>query len=100
MSDKKIVTAFTIAVHDDGSFMAQLEQPEAPLEVERVATVADVLSVSKMVVKEIEMQELTSRIVETFVGILQAGQPQSPADVVKDALKDRGIQPESPAASE
>lgn len=100
MSEKKIITAFTIALHDDGSFMAQLEQPEAPLEIQRPATVADVLTVSKMVVKEIEMQEMTSRIVETFVGILQAGQPQAPADVVKDALKERGIKPESPATTE
>jgi hypothetical protein len=100
MSEKKVTTVFMVILNNDGSFQAQLEQPETPIEVERQATVGDVLHTSRMIVREIELQELTGRVVDTFVNLLQASQPATPADAIKDALKERGIQPESSVTSE
>ena len=99
MEDNKPVveTVYTVTVYTDGTFSASLEQPEAPIEVKRQATVYDVLSISGALIKEIESSQLTDRIVVSILQVLQAQVPPSTADTVKDALKERGIEPESPA---
>jgi hypothetical protein len=100
MEDNKVVeTVYTVTIFTDGTFSAALEQPEAPVEVQRTATVYDVLSISQALAKEIEHSQLTDRIIMSLVQVLQAMAPQTPAETVKDALKERGIDPESTAAA-
>lgn len=95
MEEKEVETVFVVSVFADGTFSAALEQPEEKIEVKRVATVYDVLSISQALVKEIEHGQLTDRIVMSLIQLMQAATPPTPADAVKDALKDRGIDPES-----
>jgi hypothetical protein len=93
--NKTVETVFFVSVFNDGTFLADLEQPENKIEVKRTATVYDVLTISQALVKEIEASQLTDRIVVSLLQVLQAAVPPKPADAVKDALKDRGIDPES-----
>lgn len=100
MSEKEIDTVFVVSVFTDGTFSANLEQPDEPIPVKRTATVYDVLSISQALVKEIESSQLTDRIVLSLLQVLQAAAPPTAADTVKDALKERGIDPESVTAAD
>jgi hypothetical protein len=99
MEDNKpeVETVYTVTVYTDGTFSASLEQPDAPIEAKRQATVYDVLSISGALVKEIESAQMTDRIVVSILQVMRASVPPTTADTVKDALKERGIDPESPA---
>jgi hypothetical protein len=97
MADKVVDTVFVVSLFTDGTFTADLEQPETKIEVQRTATVYDVLTTSQSLVKEIENSQLTDRIIIALLSVLQGAQEASPADAVKDALKERGINPESTA---
>lgn len=93
--EKEVDTVYVVSVYEDGTFSAALEQPEKPIEIKRPATIYDVLSISQALVKEIEHAQLTDRIMLSLVQLLQAAAPPAPADAVKEALKERGIDPES-----
>lgn len=96
--EQKIETAFVVTVNEDGTFAAHMEQPETPFEVSRPATAYDVLTTSQALVKEIESGQLTDRIMIALLSVLQAAAP-TPADAVKEKLKERGIDPESAPAT-
>lgn len=94
MSDQAIETAFAVILHTDGTFRVELKLPEEKLEVQRNATQYDVIQISNQVIKEIEAQDLTNRILAGIIQILSASQEASPADRVKEKLKERGIHPD------
>jgi hypothetical protein len=91
-TEKEIEFAFLVTQHVDGTYAAHLELPKEPLVTQRQATGADVLQMSQTLVKEIETQTLTERIVGTLVQLLQppVEQPTVP-EAVKEKLKERGI---------
>ncbi|CAB4128359.1 hypothetical protein UFOVP111_26 [uncultured Caudovirales phage] len=97
--EQKIEAAFVVTINTDGTFAAHMEQPETPFEVQRPATAYDVLTISQGLVKEIEAGQLTDRIMIALLSVLQAAPPK-PADVVKEKLKERGIDPESAPVNE
>lgn len=92
--EKEIETAFTVILHTDGTFVANLEQLETPVEVKRAATVNDLVLVSTQLRKEIEEQQLVSRIANTIIAMLQPPVEQTVSDKVKEKLKERNITPE------
>jgi hypothetical protein len=97
--EETIEAAFVVTINTDGTFAAHMEQPEKPFEVKRPATAYDVLTISQGLVKEIETSQLTDRIMVAMLTVLQAAPPK-PADVVKEKLKERGIDPESTPVTE
>lgn len=94
MSEKEIETAFTVVIHTDGTFVANLEQLEGPVEVKRAATVQDLVTVSTQLRKEIEEQQLVTRIANTIIAMLQPPAEPTVPDKVKEKLKERNITPE------
>jgi len=66
------------------------------VEAVRVADASDVLSISQNIIKELETQALVNRIAMA----LQPVVPPTVSDKVKDALKERGIDPESTTTAE
>ena len=94
-NEKEVETVYVVSVFTDGTFSASLEQTPEPIAVKRDATVYDVLSISQALVKEIEHSQLTDRIIISLLQVLQGAAQPSPADVVSEALKERGIDPES-----
>ncbi len=100
MENKTVETAYIVEVYTDGTFAAMLELPEQVPAVARKATPADLASVSAQLVKEIEHAQLTERIVVTLLSVLQQQAPATPADAIKDKLKERGINPEGPVVTE
>ena len=91
--EKVIDTVFTVAVHTDGTFAVQLEQPKEPLEAQRVATTYDVMQTSRAIVQEIDSQILVDRILSGLVTLLTPPTDSVP-DRVKEKLKERNIHPE------
>lgn len=94
-NNTEIETAFVVTVNTDGTFVAHFEQPETPFEVKRVATAHDIITTSQSLIKEIENSQLTDRIMVALLTVLQGIKEQTPADAVKEKLKERGINPES-----
>ena len=92
--ENPVDTAFLVVLNKDGTFRVDLQLPEEKLAVERNATQYDVIQVSQQVIKEIEAQDLTNRILAGIIQILNASQEQTPADLVKEKLKERGINPD------
>ncbi len=91
--EKVIETVFTVVVHTDGTFAVQLEQPEAPFEVQKIATTYDVFQTCQAITKEIDSQILVDRILGGLVTLLTPPTDSVP-DRVKEKLKERNIQPE------
>ena len=98
--EKKIEAAFVVTINEDGTFAAHMEQPEKPFEVTRPATAYDILTISQGLVKEIEMGQLTDRIIMSLLTVMQGAAQPSTASAVKEKLKERGINPESAAEAE
>jgi hypothetical protein len=96
-NEKEIETVIAIVIHTDGTFRAELEQLDTPLKGSRNANVNDVYKVSQDIITEIKNQQLTDRIVGTWLQVMASQQQPSTSSVVSDALKERGIQPESSA---
>jgi ribosomal protein L11 len=98
--NKKVEAAYVVTIHEDGTFAAHMEQPEKPFEVTRAATAYDILTISQNLVKEIEMGQLTERIVLSILTVMQGAAQPTPAAAVKEKLKERGINPESAVEAE
>lgn len=94
-----VETYFFITVNEDGTLTSHTEIPAELPEQNRKATTWDVYSTAKQIVEEFDRQLLVDRIISGVVSVLN---PQVPtvSDVVKDALKERGIDPESTAPTE
>ena len=95
-----VETYFLLTVNEDGTLTSYTEIPEEPPEQNRVATNWDVYTTAKQIVEEFDRQLLVDRVVAGMVKALTPPPVETPADIVKDALKERGIDPESPAVAE
>lgn len=95
----KVETYFLITVNTDGTLTSYTDIPSDLPAVERKATNFDVYEAAKQVVQEFDNQLLADRIARLVVSQL-APKVESPADKIKDALKERGINPESVAPAE
>jgi hypothetical protein len=91
---KEIDTAFIVVLHKDGTFRVDLDPKSSKPETPRNPTQYDVLLISQQIVKEIESQDLTNRILGGLIQILSAQAEPSPSDLVKEKLKERGIDPD------
>ena len=100
MTDKEIETFFTVVLHTDGTLSVALDNAEKPIEAKREATNADVFNISKQIVQELEQAQLVERIVGTLVSVLTPPVQESVPDKVKNKLKERGIDAETPASTE
>jgi hypothetical protein len=94
-----VETFFLITVNDDGTLTSQTELPTEAIEAKRVATNWDVYATAKQIVEEFDRQLLIDRVVTGVVAQLTQPTP-TPSAKVKDALKERGIDPESIAPTE
>lgn len=95
-----VETYFLVTVTPEGGFVTYTKMPEEELEAVRQATTADVFSISKQIVQEIEQSILVDRIVNTLAQAINPPQETPVSDKVKDALKERGIDPESVTPAE
>lgn len=89
-----IETFFITAINTDGSISTLTEFPTEPFEFSRTATRFDVYQTSKQIVEEVEQANLVERIVASVTEALTPT-VQTVPDRVKEALKNRGIDPES-----
>lgn len=99
-NNNEVEAVYVVTIHKDGTFAAHMEQPEEKFVVERAANAYDVLTISQNLVKEIEMGQLTERIMTSMLMILQGPPKETPASAVKEKLKERGINPESATEAE
>jgi len=98
MSD--IETYYLVVVNKDSTLTTYPEIPAELPEVERVANNYDVYQSAKQIVEDFEQQMLADRVARTVLSVLAPQQPAGVPDAVKDKLKERGINPESPAPTE
>lgn len=89
---------FLVTANTDGTFSTYAEVPK-DLESNRPANTYDMFSTMREVVQEMETSFLADRVAQRVASMLSPTEP-SVADRVADALKERGIQPESTPASE
>jgi len=95
-NNKTVEVAFLVLQHTDGTFAVKLEDLTEAVEATRVADASDVLSISQNIIKELETQALVNRIAMALQPVAQP----TVSDKVKDALKERGIDPESTSIAE
>lgn len=98
-NNKEVEVAFIVSVHTDGTFSASLDMVDG-IDAKRQATTFDVYQSAKQIVQEIDNQVLTERIIGSLAALLMPKPDPTPSDVVKDALKERGIKPENADVSE
>jgi hypothetical protein len=89
---------FLVTANSDGTFSTYPEVPK-DLEAGHKATTYEMFTAMREIVQEMESSIMVDRIATRLAKILSPVQP-TPADRVADALKERGIQPESQPASE
>ena len=94
-SEKEVEFAFLVVSHTDGTFGVHLELSEEQVKANRIATTADVYTLSQNIMKEIDMQQLTERVAMTIVQLLQPPVEQSVPEKVAEKLKERGITPDN-----
>jgi hypothetical protein len=90
---KPVETFYTVILYTDGTMATTTDALEPTFIGQRPANVADIYTTSQQLVKEIDQQSLVSRIVQEIAKANPT--PQSVPDRMKDALKSRGIDPES-----
>jgi hypothetical protein len=95
-----VETYFLLTVNEDGTLTSYTEIPAELPEQKRVATNWDVYTTAKQIVEEFDRQLLVDRILQGVAGILTPPPVATPSDKVKDALKERGIDPESATPAE
>lgn len=95
-----VETFFLVTVTPEGGFVTYTKLPEEELNATRQATTGDVFNISKQIVTEIEQSILVDRIVNTLAQAINPPAPETVSDKVKDALKERGIDPESVTPAE
>lgn len=78
----------------DGSLVTFTEMPEEGLTATRPATTQDMYLNSKQIIDEVDKNDLALRVAELVASRL-APKADSVSDKIKDALKERGIDPAS-----
>lgn len=89
---------FLVTANSDGTFSTYAEIPK-DLESDHPASTYEMFSSMREIVQEMDASIMVDRIVNRLAGVLAPPQP-STASRVADALKERGIQPESQPVSE
>ena len=95
-----VETMFLLCVNEDGTLTSYTEVPKELPEANRVATNWDVYASAKQIVAEFDRQLLVDRVLQGVATLLAPAPAATPTDKVKDALKDRGIDPESVTPAE
>jgi hypothetical protein len=91
---------FYVVIKDaEGRLLTYTEYPEEDIEAERTATTADMFDSSKQIVNEVEQNDLAMRVADLVVSRLRPEAPKL-SDSVLEALKKRGIDPESVKADQ
>jgi hypothetical protein len=90
-----VETFFLITVNTDGTLSSYTEIPENMPVAARTANTFDVYQSSKQIVDEFEQSMLADRIAKTVVAQLNLPAKSEVPNRIKDALKERGIDPES-----
>lgn len=94
-----VETFFIIAVNDDGSLTSHTTWPDEPIVGVRLASTQDIYQSSKQIVEEFDAQMLANRIADTVVR--KMGAPvNNVSNTIIEALKERGIKPESVTPAE
>lgn len=96
----KVETYFLVVVNEDSTMTTYAELPETLPERERVANNYDVFTTSKQIVDEFESTLLANKVAQTVLAAMQPAAPVGVPDTLKEKLKERGINPEGPAATE
>jgi hypothetical protein len=97
----EVETYFLVTIHPDGGLSTYTKLPEEPIQATRQATTDDIYRVSQQLVKELDNQLMTNRIVGALVELLTPPQPsQTVPDKVKEALKNRNIEVETEASTD
>lgn len=96
--ENNIETYFVVAVNTDGTFTTYSQLPEEPIQANHLATNYEVYQTCKQIAEEFDTQILVDRITKSVVNTLMPPQP-TVADAVKDKLKERNINPESPVSA-
>ena len=91
--ENQIESYFITVMNSDGTITTMPDFPEEGLTRTRSVTNYDVYQTSKQVVEEFESSLLADKIART---VLRSLNPEVPtiSDKVKEALKDRGVNPE------
>lgn len=93
-------TYFVVLVNDDGSFSTSATIPEEELTATRPANNADVYTVAKQIVTEVDAQLLTDRITNSILRALSAPVEPTQADKIAEALQNRTIETDVTPATE
>lgn len=95
MSNEIKAEYFYIVVRgEDGSLVTYNEYPEEDIVAARKAVTADMFESSKQIVTEVEQNDFAARVADLVMAKLKPEAPKL-SDAVLDALKKRGIDPES-----
>ena len=88
---------FTVSMNVDGSASVDPKVPEGKeAEIEREANIFDIIDASRKLVSDLERQLIVERMEQMLLAL--APKPAAtPADMVKDALNKRGIEPSETA---
>lgn len=92
-------TYFVVVVSADGGIATFNNVTEALPEPNHRATNWDVFQAAKQIVAEYESSLLADRVAKTVLNALSP-QPDMTSDLIKDKLKERGINPESVTPAE
>lgn len=90
---KPVDTYYVTILYADGTMATTDAVPDLTGMEVRSATVADIYTTSQQLVKEIDQQSLVNRIVEEIAKLNPA--PQTVSERMKEAMRSRGIDPES-----
>lgn len=93
-------TYFFMVVNEDGTITSHIDIPETLPERNRIANNWDVYSTARQITEEFDRQVLVDRVIQGVVGALAPKEEPTTSQKIKDALKDRGIDPESITPSE
>lgn len=92
-------TFFIVYVNADGSITTDVSLPkgeDAEFTIAHMATNWDIYQTAKQIVDEFESNILANKVAQAVIATLMPP-VSTPADAIKDKLKERGINPESPA---
>lgn len=91
----KVETFFLVTVNEDGTMTTYPEIPAEMPAANRKANNWDVYDAARQIVDEFDQTALANKVAATVLAALAPQTPQGIPDVLKDKLKERGINPES-----
>jgi len=93
-----VETMFLVTVNSDGTFTTYAELPEEIPTSNHKATTYEVYTTLRDIVREMEASFLADRVSGAVLARL-APAPQNVANIMADALNERGIKPETTATN-